>query len=303
MTPDFLDPYGTAETRWDALRRIEREGIAGGPPPVTLPRKLSLMDLHLEPVAFQLRQDGPDGSLPKSAAHTKALGRAMATAKGQLTDDRIAVWWSGARWIVVDGHHRIAAYWEWAKGAKQKALKLDVEVVPGNLNDALKRTARENTKARLPTTQKERLDRAWLLVVRGAEGSVRDLAEATAVGKSTINTMRTTKAVLRSRGWPDAQMIETEWEVCDRVMKGRGEMEPWEVTMNAMAQQWQKRLGDTFGAFPSKSPETFALALRAYSEEMVIEMIRAGAWEDLLEEAQRRDQEEAADDDDAVTEG
>jgi hypothetical protein len=291
MTALPFEDHASGPSRGEIMALIEAERAGGHPPPNASLKKLPLRDIHEEPLVFQLRQDGPTGSLPKSEAHVRALGRAISTAKGQLPGDRIAVWWSGSRWIVVDGHHRLDAYRRWARsgGKRYDAVRLDVEAVPGNLNDALKRTASENSKARLQMTKAERLGRAWLLVIRGAEGSVRHLAGITGASKSTVGNMYPVRDTLRARGMTDHDMMERGWEACYRAFDGPGGLaaggEPGDATVAA----WSDRIRKHFGAFANKHPELFARALADYSREMVVEMIRSGAWEDELEEAADRE--------------
>jgi hypothetical protein len=291
---------GRVRSRAEAMAAIEAERAGGHPPPNASPKRLPLSAIQEEPLVFQLRQDGPTGSLLRSEAHIRALGRAMSTAKGQLPGDRIAVWWSGSRWIVVDGHHRLEAYRRWAQsGAKRyEAVKLDVEVVAGNLNAALKRTASENSKARLQMTKAERLGRAWLLVIREAEGSVRHLAGITGASKSTVGNMYPVRDTLRARGMTDQGMIEKGWEDCYRAYRGQAEVPEGEEPGDATVAAWSGRIREHFGAFAGKHPEMFAKALAHYSREMVVEMIRSGAWDEELEEATDREALEGDEDGD-----
>jgi hypothetical protein len=294
MTSPPFEDQATDPSRGEIMALMEAERAGGHPPPNPSPKRLPLGAIHEEPLVFQLRQDGPSGSLLRSEAHIRALGRAIATSKGHLPGDRIAVWWSGRRWIVVDGHHRLEAYRRWARSGNGRAetVKLDVEVVQGNLNDALKRTASENSKARLQMTKAERLGRAWLLVVRGAEGSVRHLAEITGAGKSTVGNMHPVRDTLRARGVTDEQMIERGWEACYRATRVPVGFAEQEEPGDATAALWGKRLGTAFGSAPSRHPEILAKALALYSREMVIEMIRSEPWAEMVEEALEREAEE-----------
>lgn len=63
----------------------------------------------------------------------------------------------------------------------------------GTFSEALTRPASVNSKAKLRLTQKERLEAAWKLILFNEERgnySLRDVAEATGVGKSTVGNMR-----------------------------------------------------------------------------------------------------------------
>ena len=133
--------------------------------------------------------------------------------------------------------------------------------------------------------------------MRGGEGSLRELADITGVGKTTISEMRKVKDHLHARGEEAASMAQRGWEACYRVVKGYGGVDCQQDNQgDATVSLWAERLWKQFGHAARKHPQLFAKALMMFNPELVTEMIRTEDWAELKEEAERRDLEETDED-------
>lgn len=84
--------------------------------------------------------------------------------------DPVKVWWSGRKWFVVDGHHRLNAVdrvnsYRHRKGRGKVIREVPVEVVSGTRSEALMWASRDNGKAHLTLTPKQRSQWAWRMAV------------------------------------------------------------------------------------------------------------------------------------------
>ncbi|MEM9735024.1 MAG: hypothetical protein AAF908_00265, partial [Pseudomonadota bacterium] len=89
----------------EALDRLQEERDAGAPPPDPNPERLPLAALHTVPEAFQGRHP-----LLSMTRFGETAGELLRRIRQGIELDPMKVWWSGARWIVLDGHHRLEAY-------------------------------------------------------------------------------------------------------------------------------------------------------------------------------------------------
>lgn len=145
--------------------------------------QVSLSEIEERPEIFQLR----DGL---QEHHVKDLTTLLKQGK---TLDPVSVWLEPDtnRLVLVDGHHRIAAYREagWA------------DAIPAEVHHCDRRKARllaiaDNGKARLPFNKNERMNAAWALVcddpTNGWTYSKAEIEQATGAGNGTIAEMRRT---------------------------------------------------------------------------------------------------------------
>lgn len=83
--------------------------------------------------------------------------------------DPIKVWWSGKAWFVVDGHHRLHAIdrvnsYRHKKGTTT-IKDIPVMIIDGGISEACRTASRENGKAHLNMTAKQRSQWAWRVAV------------------------------------------------------------------------------------------------------------------------------------------
>ncbi|MGY9048031.1 MAG: hypothetical protein ACKVKF_13465, partial [Rhodobacterales bacterium] len=169
--------------------------------------------------AFQFRQAGTDKS------HVRGLTQTLRTV-GDL--DPVLVWEATAaeglptgRIILLDGHHRLAAY----ANAKSRQQGIKAVVFQGDRTGAMLEAVKANTRESLPLTKRERMNAAWQLVrLPGRRITVLAVARAAGVGAATVDRMRKRWTVMQAAGakvtgewWRDQKDIEPD-------MKDRPEM-------------------------------------------------------------------------------
>jgi hypothetical protein len=97
----------TPKTQTEVLEQIRREQTDNPKPPPDSPSTLPHRQIRLEPLVFQPRTF--KGFAGASEAHIEGLMYAIRHAPDHLINP-IDIWWSGKRWLVIYGHHRLYAY-------------------------------------------------------------------------------------------------------------------------------------------------------------------------------------------------
>nr|WP_320166507.1 ParB N-terminal domain-containing protein [uncultured Methylophaga sp.] len=244
--------------------RLLEEALANGTPaPIIKRNTLPLSSIGLMPEVFQPRSID---DLASSEAHIQTLMNAAMNESGNLLDP-LVVWWSGAQWLVLDGHHRLEAYQRISK--KQKGAKhIPVKALTGSLKEAIVESTRLNAKDKLPMTKDDKTNRAWQLVLIGQDYSKREISEVCKVGTSTIGRMRARLEELKqlySDTWAD-DIEGLSWK---EVLNFDGQPRDFdEDRQEKLAIDWARRLTKTFGNKPANQPETFARALEIHSPHL-----------------------------------
>ena len=170
---------------------------SGAQPQVSQTRALRYLtprEITCDP-AFKFRQTGTD------KAHVRGLSQTLRTV-GDL--DPVLVWEEvgsdglrTGRLILLDGHHRLAAY-ATAKGRQKGIVAV---LFQGDRNEATLKAVEANTRENLPLSPKERMDAAWRLVrLPGRRITVLRVARAAGVGAATVDRMRKRWAVMQAAG-------------------------------------------------------------------------------------------------------
>lgn len=252
------------ESTREALARLDAERKAGSPAPAKAPGKVPLRDLHTEPHAFQVREDqAPDPD------HVAEIARGV----GSDLDEHLGVWWSGARWIVIDGHHRHAGYLE-AVELGRIGMTYKVPVMAHDVPTAAAArmiAAQVNNRDRKRITVEERTAEAWRMICNGI-GSKAEQAKASGAQPSTIGNMRAVfKRLHEERGIPAENLEGLGWERARKLDKGKDvEGGEWTAAMDeAAAQDWAKRISKALdGRRIVMSPGRMARALEIISEDL-----------------------------------
>lgn len=201
-------------------------------------RNVNLRDIETRPEVFQFRHVEADPH------HVSDLVDALQRAADL---DPVALWQdpvSGAL-VVIDGHHRIAAY---RKAGRKK--------VPARLHrcdhsKALLMALVENGKTRLPLTNDERQDAAWRLTCRGRGGngawvySKQEVMAHCGTSDGTVAAMRRTWLKLTD-GDPEAIMPEN-WKAALAELHGRERREPTPEEYALMTEARTRQLDEQFG--------------------------------------------------------
>lgn len=167
---------------------------------------LSLNLVNLEPLVFQ-----PRGSLSQweSELHTHNLQRAIKASPDNRLEP-IAVFWSGLRWVLTDGHHRLSAY----QMARDDGYKIEavpaVDIEQDTALDAMRYSLASNSRNKLAMSQRDKFEGAWRLVLN-ANCTVKEVAVASGVSERTIKKMRSIKRAPEEWGISHADLYEIDY--------------------------------------------------------------------------------------------
>ena len=256
-----------------ALERLRREKAENPQPPYRTPERLHLKEISTEPLVFQVRAAGLDMERVEEIA-------------GDLSapdlDDPIHVWWGGKRWIVIDGHHRLAAH-RLAQERGGEARKVAVKAHPTMpLEEALGAASLLNAREKVTITREERGDAAWRLVCCGT-GSIKEQAAWSGAGKSQISIMRGVFDRLQAKRIPHETLIDRGWDWSRALDQGKNKGEFNPDMIEVQAQEWAKKLGRALGGQRlAESPEVLARALQIISPALPSGLIQTDTfWEAL----------------------
>jgi hypothetical protein len=165
------------------------------------------------------------------------------------------------KFYVMDGHHRLAAYitaaWEGA---------IPATVFAGSLDEAVREALKRNTKNKLPMTPQDRTAAAWRLTKECKPGEWSDSISETmalcAVGKGTVNRMRSAWTKLHSGQYGDAKdLAALSWGQAQAKLEGKQQQA---FDEDSWLEQRARNLAndiDRSNLHLSKNPEITALAL------------------------------------------
>lgn len=207
------------------------------------PPKLPLAALRTYPALFQPR--GTDEQ------HIALLAKAIQS-RGSV--EPILVLQAGDEAVVIDGHHRRAAY------AKAKVRDgIPVTYFDGTVDEALAEAGRANSRTKLPMTNSERLNFAWRLVLMGAHSKA-TIVDSASVSNGTVGNMRKVKEALG-----DAASGHDNWWRAQRAAKGMPSYDESEdereERLEALAQGYADKLSRALGAKLRNNTEIAARAL------------------------------------------
>lgn len=195
---------------------------------------MSLTDIEMRPEVFQFRHVEVDERHVDDLAGVLKCGNAL---------DPLTLWRdpTSQRLVVVDGHHRVAAYKQagWQK-------KVPVVVYSCSLEEARLLALQENGKTRLPLTNEERMDAAWSLVCLDCPSySKRTIVENTGVSDGTVAKMRRTHKELLG---PERDgILPDHWWQALAMLKGAEDREYTEDDRQAMIDAKAAQLDDKIG--------------------------------------------------------
>lgn len=169
----------------EAYLKLEEEKRNGteAPPPSKAPSTLKLTRITIEPSAFQMR------SFHVDPQHVQGICNGI---KRGDSPPPLTVWWSGRRWVCIDGHHRLEAL----KMAGRTSAH--VEVFRGTLEEARVRAAKANSRDKLPLLREEKLSAGWSLVC-SSRLSKHDISKAAGISSGTVGNMRKALELLRKQ--------------------------------------------------------------------------------------------------------
>jgi hypothetical protein len=214
--------------------------------PTTRPRRLKVADITQMTGLFQPR-NGIDET------HVMTLFRSI---RDRVKMEPVLILAVGSHYVLLDGHHRVAAY---------DALKWPVPVAyyKGSVMDAVLDAAAENTKARKQVTRAERMNHAWKLVKLACPGrpgepmySKAQVRKASTASLPQVAIMRKVHKVLG-----DDALKYAAWD--DAMMAAKGKVREASGDYDWLA-EFAEGLADSIGSVAKRgtnNPEAMALAM------------------------------------------
>jgi hypothetical protein len=282
----------TAEALQVAEAQLERPETNGGSPVFVQVRP---QDIRTRLELFQPRRPGY-GLRTVDTKHVNKLAT-RASRKGEL--DPVLVVKLGHEWVVVDGHHRIAAYLK-----LKRAEPIRCEWFAGTVREATDESLRRNEKTHLEVDQGDKAEEAWKRTLLGW-GSKAQVVNLTGCGEGTVAKMRRVveghrKHVTRAQQTPMGEKLcngfgsdlrRHTWSEVNRVLL---DLTPREWDMNDAAAKLARNLVTRMTTKLSEDPEVTARALWLYDRELCPKLIEALQEHMRSEEEEERDLEDKA---------
>jgi hypothetical protein len=180
------------------------------PRPQVRPKELPLADILVLPSLFQPRGQSLGFRPGASARHVEEMARVV---KDGRDLDAVAVVAFGSRWVLVDGHHRIAAYEEAGHAASVPVAVYDCDKAgKDRVTWAVALSTRLNAKDKLSMSADDKVDSAWRLVVMvGYDMTKEQLVKASTVKDRTIGYMREAWNALLAANHTPESLYEMTW--------------------------------------------------------------------------------------------
>ncbi|SPF77602.1 ParB/Srx family N-terminal domain-containing protein [Pseudoprimorskyibacter insulae] len=215
---------------------------------------------HLSPRAITSVSDFQFRHTATDKGHVRGLVQTL-RATGQL--DPILVWrevdalgLATGRLVLLDGHHRLAAY-----ATFKPREDVPATIFTGTRAAAMVAAVEANSRERLPLTKSERMDAAWRLVrLPGERLKVKTVAGATGVGTRSVDNMRKRwKTMLADRKEATGEWWRDRQDVLP-AMNARPELS--ESERQACIEKYSERVREAFGKMPWQDEEVTAEALQ-----------------------------------------
>jgi hypothetical protein len=263
----------TAKALREAEAQLERPEVTEGRsvyvevPPQDIRTRLEL---------FQPRRPGY-GLRTVDTKHVKKL----ATRIQRKNDmDPVLLVKLGHEWVVVDGHHRIAAYLK-----LKRTEPIRCEWFAGTVREATDESLRRNEKTHLEVDQGDKAEEAWKRTLLGW-GSKEQVVNLTGCGEGTVAKMRRAvkwhrKHVTREHQTPMGEKLfialgpdlrRHPWSKVNRVLL---DLTPKEWDMNDAAAKLARNLVTRMTTKLSDDPEVTARALWLYDRDLCPKLIEA----------------------------
>jgi uncharacterized protein YecA (UPF0149 family) len=283
----------TANDAAQALRNAEAELVRPPEAPDGAPVfvDISAQSIKTRLELFQPKRPGW-GTKEVDPDHVDRLIRRIKL-KGEL--DPPLVLKLGKDWVVVDGHHRVAAY---VKLKHPSPIKC--EWFAGSVREATDETLRRNEVVKLPISREDRYEEAWRRTLNGW-GSKSDVVKLTGTSEGIVARMR--KAVkehreqttakgkaLRAKFGPDLGVHP--WTKVNMEWLG---MAPEEWSLGAAAATLARNINSRMTTLLSENPEVTARALWLYDRDLCPKLVDA-----LQAHMRQQDEAEQAAEDEAA---
>jgi ParB-like chromosome segregation protein Spo0J len=233
--------------------------------------------------SFGMRETDPD--------HVKTLAHNISI-HGEL--DPITIIKLGTKYVIVEGHHRLAAY----KSA-QWMQPIKCMWFPGSVREAIDESMRLNAKDRLNVPLADKAEHAWKRTLLGW-GSKAEVVKLCGVSDGTVAEMRRIKRLAQENSTEGAEfrrsvggrdgLMDTSWYQAKLAARGvSSEKIDDELRAERLARRMWAKLSDLL----SRDPKVTARALQLYDPELPKELVKA--WEATAKDATTTDREDRED--------
>lgn len=233
----------------DALQAMKDHGLDDPDRPTEIGRKA----IQLVPNVFQVR------GITINESHMSDL---LALLKQGRSLDPVTLWRCGGHALLVDGHHRLAAYGAFAQHLK-RSVPVPCTWFEGSAEEAMHEAMRTNVKVKLPMSHEQRANLAWKLV-QADRFSKAQIVRETGVAEGTVATMR---RVLKKLVKMAISTVGSWWQALHRVKHGEGEpVDPseWDAKEALEAERHVKALKKAVGDRWYRKPKVAAMALDTF---------------------------------------
>lgn len=265
----------TAEALKVAEAQLERPEVTNGGPVFVQVRPQDVKE-RLE--LFQPRRPG----YGLRTLDTRHVGK-LAVRIVRKDMDPVLVVKLGREWVVVDGHHRLAAYRK-----LQHAEPIKCEWFAGTVREATDESLRRNEKTHLEVQQGDKAEEAWKRTLLGW-GSKHEVVKLTGCGEGTVAKMRRAAKCYREfnkkpqsdadRMWGEklrtqlgADLRAHAWNKVNGVLLDLTSKE-WD--MNGDAAKLARNLTTRMTSKLSEDPEVTARALWLYDRDLCPKLVEA----------------------------
>jgi len=271
------------DEEFDSLASLQREIDQGSPRPL-LPENgcLPLEDIHSLPDVFQPRR-GVDTDGVADKLFVEDLRNTLET-RLRVGLDPISVFWTGKRWVLVDGHHRLKAY---RSSRLWNDRPVPVRVIEGDLWAAIRESVEENSKSRLQLTRSEQSDFAWQFVCK-TDPSETVFMEVTGQRRRQYFKMKKRiRELLEAH--PELSRLdlaEKSWgliSIKDPFAELEASMDP-EIAENIKAIEWAKIMRKKLGPKLTRQPEILAKAILEVNPKLPALLMESFAWSGIRDE-------------------
>ncbi len=288
---------------YEALQRELDEQSSSRPPEV---QALHLREIHVKEEVFQPRTQR--GAEEEEELFVRELVNALKQQQGKVPLEPLTVWWSGKKWYVIDGHHRLVAYKKAGKGWSQDQA-VPVTEFKGSLNQAVNLTVEANSKTKLPMTKEDRVNSAWRLICLDPmkNRSKTEIAAATGVSVRQLAYMRQAlRELTREVGneftedlspkYDSLELAGWSWRSAKQMTEGLGVETELDEAIAKRIDRFKQGLLKLFGGTISQFPEEFAEALYAINSTLPKRLAATVVFEDCISEGADGDEELEEDD-------
>lgn len=274
----------------DALKEAEKKLEKPSSTERPLYVKVKPADIKIRLELFQPRRFSA-GLRDVDPKHVKDLAIRIAR-KGDL--DPILVIKLAGSWVIVDGHHRLAAY----LSLKRKTA-IKCEWFTGSVREAMDESLRRNELINLPISHGDKQEEAWRRTLNGW-GSKSEVVQLTGVSEGIVAMMRRIVNQHRTQETPSGKELRHKlgpslstysWS---RVRAEWVGLTPGEWSLEEAAAKLARNLSKRMTNTLSENPAVTARALWIYDREMYPALISALQKHMKEQKEEERDLEDQA---------